>query len=107
PFAPAGTAQGWPAPAAAAEVNDPRQWQAQRQPTSEIPLLLLLLHGARLVMVDEAALALGHLRRQRLGHHAVEIGGVGQGSRGQRPAAERAEADAARLRRLAGPQRHA
>ena len=84
----------------------------QRAPPSEVALLLLALHAADIVVVDEAALALGHAGRQRLLDHAVEIGGVGSDRRRQRPAAERAEAHAlasrpARPRAGAGGRRRA
>ena len=65
------------------------------------------VHGAGLVVIDQPALPLGHLRRQRLGHHAVEVNGIGFNGSSERPATKRAEADAAWLGRLAGTQRHA
>ncbi len=58
-------------------------------------------------MVDQPALALGHARGQRLGDHAIEVGRVGFDCRGQRPAAQRAEAHAAERDGFAREQRHA
>src|SRR4029079_2393006 len=74
---------------------------------SEIALPLLHLHRARLVMVDEPALALGGAREEHLGDDLAERRRVGFDRRGERIAAEGAEADAAHFRLLAGEERDA
>ena len=62
---------------------------------SEITLTLLHLHGAGLIVVDQPPCPLGILGAQHLLHHRVEVARVGLDRRGERPAAERAEADVA------------
>src|SRR3984893_1620407 len=74
---------------------------------SEVPLLLLLLHGGRGVVIDDPALPFRALRQQ----HLLDDFGKGDrlalhGSR-ERITAERTEAYAAHLGPLAWTQRHA
>src|SRR5262249_39221998 len=63
--------------------------------SSEVPFLLFLFHGADLVMINQAALALGRAGAESFGDDTVDIGGVGFDSGGKRVATERAEADTA------------
>src|SRR5580704_6463209 len=74
---------------------------------SEIPLALLLLHAGRLVVVDDAALALGGGGEQHLLDDLRQRLGLALHRAGQRVAALGAEADLLHHRDLAGLQPHA
>src|SRR5260370_41396788 len=63
----------------------------------KIPLALLALHGGLMRHVDEPTLAFGELGGCHFGDDACDIGSGGLDAATERPAAERAEADAAQF----------
>src|SRR6185312_8523542 len=73
------------------KIHQPAGW-ATRVAPSEIPLLLLLLHRARLVRIDQAAFAFGSAGGLHFHDDGGKIGGAGADGAGQRIAAEGAEA---------------
>src|ERR1019366_7427660 len=72
---------------------------------SEVALLLLLLHRAALIVVDQATLALGGPREEHLADDLRQRVGIALDRAAERVAAQRAEADLAQQRRLAGLER--
>src|SRR4051794_17875987 len=74
---------------------------------SEVALLLLLLHGAGGVVVDDASLPLGAGGEQHLLDDLGERRRVALDGAGERVAAERPEADVLDHRLLARLERHA
>src|SRR5690606_32658319 len=77
------------------------QEQWPRRTTSEIPLLLFLLHRADAVGIDEAAFALGGAGGLHFHDYRGQVGGVRADAARQRIAPQRAEADHLLARRLA------
>ncbi len=80
---------------------------SRRRGTSEISLLLLLLHRGRLVVVDDPALAFRGRGDEHFLDDVEKRRGVAVDGAGQGIAAERAEADLAHLLLLAGHERQA
>ena len=74
----------------------------RRERSSEIPLLLLLLHRGLFVAVDQPALALGGAAGEHLGDDVFQAVGIAFDGAGQRIAAQGAEAHQPLFHRLAG-----
>src|SRR5579862_8682117 len=76
-------------------------------PTSEVPLLLLALHGSRAVVIDDPAAPLGTAARHRLADDLGNGRGVALDCAGQRVTSKRPEADTAGFRQLTNAEREA